>query len=232
MRKVAVLCDFDGTVARNDVGHLLFRRFTKGGISVEVVDQWKRGEISSRECLEREAALVRASQKEIDDFILLQKLDPYFKDFLDFAKKRDMEVVIVSDGLDYYIEKMLLRYGSAHIDFYANRLELMDHSMKLSFPFFDLLECTDCGNCKTYHLEQYRQKGYFIVYVGNGLSDTCPCQSADLVFAKGDLRAFCLDKGVQHIAFDNFRDVEREVLKRLVLNGDFGSAQDDKIEAD
>jgi 2,3-diketo-5-methylthio-1-phosphopentane phosphatase len=227
MRKIAILCDFDGTVARDDVGHLLFRKFTDSRLTDEVVHRWKRGEISSRECLEREAALAKISKKELDEFILLRKLDPYFKDFIDFAVKRGMEVAIVSDGLDYYIEKMLLRNGSAHVDFFANKLNLSNGTLKITFPFYDLLECTDCGNCKTFHLERYRRKGYYIVYVGNGLSDTCPSQSADLVFAKGDLQAFCRENDIHHITFKNFRDVEREVLKRFLIEEDFTSRRKD-----
>jgi 2-hydroxy-3-keto-5-methylthiopentenyl-1-phosphate phosphatase len=223
MRKLAILCDFDGTVARDDVGHLLFYKFTDNHLTEEVVDRWKRGEISSRECLEREAALARVSKEELDDFIILRKLDPYFKDFVDFAVKRGMEVAIVSDGLDYYIEKMLFRNGSAHVDFYANKLKVSNRTLKITFPFHDLLECTNCGNCKTFHLEQYRKKGYYIVYVGNGLSDTCPSQSADLVFAKGDLRTFCRDNDIYHITYKNFRDIEREVLKRFWIEEDFTS---------
>ena len=230
MKNVAVLCDFDGTVASDDVGNLLFRTFGRLGDALAVVDRWKQGEISSRECLEQEFAMLDVSRSELDEFILLRKLDPYFKDFLDFTKKRGMEVAIVSDGLDYYIEKMLLRNGSAHIDFLANHLEFVDNSMKLFFPFHDLLECQNCGNCKSFHLEQYRQKGYFIVYVGNGKSDTCACQAADLVFAKGELLRFCQDEGIQHVAFNNFRDVERVVLKRLVIDEDFASARDNKAE--
>jgi len=223
MRKLAILCDFDGTVARDDVGNLLFRKFADGRTAEEIVNRWKRGEISSRECLEQEAALARVSKEELDEFILLRKLDPYFKDFLDFAVKRGMEVAIVSDGLDYYIEKMLLRNGSAHVDFYANRAKLSNGTIKITFPFHNVLECTDCANCKTFHLEQYRSKGYYIVYVGNGLSDTCPSRSADLVFAKGDLQSFCEENGIYHITYENFRDVEREVLRRFLIEEDFTS---------
>jgi 2-hydroxy-3-keto-5-methylthiopentenyl-1-phosphate phosphatase len=56
------------------------------------------------------------------------------------------------------------------------------------------------------------------VYVGDGLSDRCPSENADLVFAKGDLLAHCREKHIDCIEFRNFRDVEREVLRRLVLD--------------
>ena len=224
MRKIAVLCDFDGTVAQDDVGNLLFRTFSRNGDAAEVVERWKRGEISSRECLEQEASFARCCPEELRSFSLARRLDPYFKDFHDFARRRGMEVVVLSDGLDYYIEQILVRHGLGEIEFFANRMRLEGDALRVEFPWYNLLACTDCGCCKTHHLFHYRNQGYYIVYVGNGLSDRCPCESADLVFAKGDLLNHCRARNIACVEFRNFRDVEREVLRRLVLNGDSRSA--------
>lgn len=218
-KKIAILCDFDGTVAAEDVGSMLFRRFNTDGGTHAVVERWLRGEISSRECLEREAEMARARREDIDEFITERRLDPYFKDFHDFAKKRGMEIVIMSDGLDYYIETMLVRHGLGEIEFFANRLEIDGDRLRVKFPYYNLLECQDCGCCKTHHLYRYREQGYYIIYVGDGNSDRCPCETADLVFAKGQLLEFCRERGIDHIEFRNFRDVEREVLERIVLGG-------------
>jgi 2,3-diketo-5-methylthio-1-phosphopentane phosphatase len=222
MKKIAVLCDFDGTVAQDDVGRLLFRTFAPGG-AADVVASWKRGEISSRECLEKEAELARCCPHELQSFVAARRLDPYFKDFHDFAQQRGIEVVVLSDGLDYYIEQILMRNGLGGIEFYANRLQIDGETMRVEFPWHNLLACTECGCCKTHHLFRYRHQGYYIVYVGDGLSDRCPCESADLIFAKGDLLRHCRARKIAHVEFRNFRDVEREVLRRLVLDGEFRS---------
>ena len=219
MKKIAILCDFDGTVACEDVGNLLFQTFSDADECLDMVDQWKQGLISSRDCLSREASLARVSREALDHFILQRRLDPYFKDFVDFAGRRGLEVVIVSDGLDYYIERMLLRSGLAHIDFFANALDLNDHCLHVRFPYYDMMDCRSCGNCKTYHMEKYKANGYFVVYIGNGFSDRCPSKYADFVFAKGDLLDFCRKNGVESTEFRNFRDVERELVSRFVLNG-------------
>lgn len=219
MKKIAILCDFDGTVAREDVGNLLFQTFSDADECLDTVDQWKQGLISSRDCLKREAAVARASREALDHFITQRQLDPYFKDFVDFAGRRGMEIVIVSDGLDYYIERMLMRSGLAHIDFFANALHLHDHTLHVQFPYYDMLDCRSCGNCKTYHMEKYKANGYFVVYIGNGLSDRCPSKYADFVFAKGDLLDFCKENGVESTEFRNFRDVEREFVSLFVLSG-------------
>jgi 2,3-diketo-5-methylthio-1-phosphopentane phosphatase len=217
--RIAVLCDFDGTIARDDVGSLFFRTFG-GEQSREIVEEWKTGLISSRECLEREAAIVDASPQEIRRFVGQRKLDPFFKDFADFAGRNDIEVVVVSDGLDYYIENMLMRNGLGVLESYSNVMREVEGKIHVEFPHFNKLDCRDCGNCKTYHLENYRKAGYYVVYVGNGLSDRCPSTYSDLVFAKGELLDFCRANDLQHVAFSNFRDVEREMISRFVLNGD------------
>ncbi|MCI0452822.1 MAG: MtnX-like HAD-IB family phosphatase [Candidatus Latescibacteria bacterium] len=221
MKKIAVLCDFDGTVAQDDVGDLLFRTFARHDGAKDAVEQWMRGEISSRECLEREAAAARCCPHELQDFLSARRLDPYFRDFHDFARQRGIEVVVLSDGLDYYIEQILIRHGLGGIEFFANQLRIDGDTLRVEFPWYDMLSCTECGCCKTHHLMRYRQEGYFIVYVGNGLSDRCPCESADLVLAKGELLEHCRAQNIGAVEFRNFRDVEREVLKRLVLDGEF-----------
>jgi 2,3-diketo-5-methylthio-1-phosphopentane phosphatase len=227
MKKIAIFCDFDGTVAQDDVGDLLFSTFSKDAESRRIVERWERGEISSRECLEREAELIEVEREDLNKFVIKRRLDPFFKDFHDFAKKRDMEVLIMSDGLDYYIETLLLRNGLGEIEFFANHLIVDGKRFKVEFPHYDLMDCTDCGCCKTHHIHRYRDEGYFIIYVGDGLSDRCPVEAADMVFAKNDLLDFCLQNGIDHIKFRNFRDVEREVLKRIVLGEGFQSAAGD-----
>jgi 2-hydroxy-3-keto-5-methylthiopentenyl-1-phosphate phosphatase len=223
MRRVAILCDFDGTVAQDDVGNLLFTTYAEGGSSTEIVRRWKRGEISSRQCLEGEARLARVDEPELERFVCQRRLDPYFKDFHDFATKRGMEVAIVSDGLDFYIERMLVRNGLGQIEFFSNRLTIEGDRLSIDFPHYNLMDCTDCGCCKTNHVLRFKTRGCYVVYVGNGLSDCCPCESADMVFAKGDLERHCATNGIDYVSFGNFRDVEREVLKRIVLSDEFRS---------
>jgi len=217
MQKVVVLCDFDGTVAEKDVGDLLFRRFG-GSAASDAAQEWVRGEIDSRECLERQAEATHCTVEELRSFAHACRLDPYFRDFHDFARRRGIEVVVLSDGLDFYIERMLAKNGCGSLEFYSNRLRIEGNTFQVEFPWYNQRECTECGCCKTHHLFRYRRRGYFIVYVGNGLSDRCPSESADLVFAKGELLEHCRAKSINCIEFRNFRDVEREVLRRLILD--------------
>ncbi len=218
-REVAIVCDFDGTVSERDIGHHFFGRYIPGTERrEELMDRWKVGLISSRDCLEQEIDWVRAGRDELDAFIEQERLDPYFKDFIDFCNRRKYDIHILSDGLDYYIDRLLMKFGLGFISFKANHLVLEDGSIQgIEFPYYNLMDCTMCGNCKRYHVEELEKRGFYVVYVGNGYSDRCPALYADLVLAKEDLLDHCRQEGIGYVPFENFRDVERELTTRLIL---------------
>ncbi len=215
--EIAIICDFDGTIAVRDVGHHFFGSMVDDtAVWEELLEKWKIGLISSKECLTREMSMIDACREDLDRFIENEKLDIYFKDFVDFCEKRMYEFVILSDGMDYYIESMLMNNGLGYLDFRANHLVFEgDRLSRIEFPWFDRIDCTLCGNCKKYHIEEFKRKGLTSIYIGNGYSDRCPSEYADIIFAKSDLLDHCRQKGIDHIEFGNFRDVERELTEIL-----------------
>jgi 2-hydroxy-3-keto-5-methylthiopentenyl-1-phosphate phosphatase len=219
-QRIAVVSDFDGTITLRDVGHHFFEKFIPDRKSHEdLLEKWKIGLISSRECLEKEIAWVKAGISDLDDFIEDEPLDPFFKDFVDFCNRRKFELMILSDGLDYYIDSILMRYGYGFIDFRSNHLVADgDVISGVEFPWYLPELCDMCANCKKAHIDRLRGEGYFTVYIGNGYSDRCPSEHADMVFAKGDLLDHCEREKIDCIRFRNFRDVEREMMSRLFLS--------------
>lgn len=219
--RVAIICDFDGTISSRDVGHHFMGSFVEDKVAwEELLGKWKLGLISSKECLEKEFSWLRATREDLDRFIDGEKIDPYFKDFADFVNRGKYEFMILSDGLDYYIDFMLMKFGLGYLDFKANHLVVSEDSLeRLEFPWYNPDGCTMCANCKASHVDELKDQGYYTVYIGNGYSDRCPSEKADLVFAKDDLLSHCRQKNIECIPFGNFRDVERELTKRLFLSG-------------
>jgi 2-hydroxy-3-keto-5-methylthiopentenyl-1-phosphate phosphatase len=222
VKKIAVISDFDGTVSKRDVGHHFFGTFVSDRTRwLELLHEWRIGLISSRECLERELSWVRADREDLDAFIERESLDPYFKDFVDFCDRHRFEILVTSDGLDYYIDRLLVDNGLGFVPFNANHLVVDEMSLRrIEFPYYDTMECTRCGNCKRFHLERLKKEGFFTVYVGNGCSDRCPAAHAHVVLAKGELAEHCREEKIAHVPFENFRDVELELTSRLVLHSD------------
>jgi len=204
MTRAALFIDFDGTISPVDISNTFFTRFA-GPDAVRAVEEWKRGLISSSECLERELAAYEGDIERLREFAGDQNIDPGFKGLLGECLRRGVDVRVVSDGLDFYIEAFFDRHG-LDVSLSSNRLLVTPRGPKLEFPYRNP-ECGACGNCKSSHVERAKRDGKFIVYVGDGLSDRCAAGKADLVFAKGALRAYCEERDIPHVAFDNLGQV-------------------------
>ena len=204
-----VLCDFDGTISRRDVGNSMFAKFASCGWE-DVVQSWKKGQIGSRDCLVAECSLTRATRDQVASFALTQEIDPHFKRFLHFCRSHDIPVVILSDGLDFYIDLILKKHGLEDLPLFANQLTFRGSKMIPSFPYFHK-GCGSCGNCKGFHVLRYKQNDSKVIYIGDGFSDRCGVKDADVVFAKRDLRRYCRQHGIGHISYRDFGDVLRQM---------------------
>lgn len=211
-----IFCDFDGTAAKNDVGSLLFQTFADGTQCFEIVKSWKKGSINSKECLIQECRLTKVTRQELEGFADVQELDLLFSEFVTFCETKKIEVEILSDGLDFYIERILKNYNlDSTVKFRSNHLVFLnENKIATEFPYYEK-GCGKCGNCKGYHVRQERNNGNSVIYVGDGYSDRCGAAEANIVFAKRDLLKYCQDKQIPHFEFKDFRDVLNQLKKIL-----------------
>jgi len=213
--KFQFFSDFDGTIALNDVGDGVFTTFA-GPKWIEPVLEWKKGKITSKECLTLECALTTVSRQELENFSDQQKIDPYFEEFIGYCRQQNYPFIVLSDGLSFYIRRILAKFGFHDIEVRANELIFLDNNkIRPEFPYYEK-GCLGCGNCKGYHISNQRQAGATSVYIGDGLSDRCGVHASDIVFAKDDLQKYCIDSGVDFYEFTNFKDV-LEKFKKLEL---------------
>jgi 2-hydroxy-3-keto-5-methylthiopentenyl-1-phosphate phosphatase len=213
-----IFCDFDGTLAQNDVGDLLFKTFANWPECEKTIQEWIRGEISSRELWQREAATARFTREQLDILCDAQLLASGFLEFVDFCRQQHYPLIVLSDGLDYYIQRILLRQG-LDLPVFANHLEFVPpDKIAVSFPYLDH-GCGKCGNCKGYHVRRLAKPGEKIVYIGDGYSDRCGAQEADLIFAKRDLAKWCDEKQIKYYRFADFTQVLYFIKKWSTENG-------------
>ena len=201
-----VLCDFDGTISKKDVTDTLLDHF--GNKKCEQLEQqWREGRIGSRECMRQQIANMDASLAQIDEVLAQIEIDPTFCAFIDFAQSEQLNVHIVSDGLDYAIQSILKRYKLDFLPVYANKL-LHDYqrSWQLQFPYTNADCVKASGNCKCQHRYQLTEfKKVF--YVGDGASDFCIADKVDLVFSKDKLIDFCQQYQIPFQPISAFSDV-------------------------
>ena len=217
--RIAVFSDFDGTIARADVGYLLYKHFS-GGRSLSLIPEWKSGRLSNREILVREAEMVNASQQEILAFIDQFEVDPSFPGFARRLDHCHIPLVVVSEGMDIYIKRLLSRCGLSHVKVLCN-IGILEHNrIRIEFPFQNRT-CTSCGSCKGERIREFREiaePGTKIVFLGDGYSDKCAAKEADILFAKKDLEHYCQAGNIPYNKFDTFHDVTDWLQKQKYLD--------------
>lgn len=208
--------DFDGTIACGDVGNAFFRHFG-GDICGEWIARYHDGAISARACFEGERTAVGSVRRaEADAFLETCSIDTGFSTLIAFCRGAGIPVTILSDGLDYYILPLLRRSGQDDLPSYSNRLEwgaVGDDGRAvpvLHFPFGNA-ECDRCACCKRNIMLGTAGDEDVIVYVGDGYSDRCPVEYADVVFAKGDLQAWCQKQNISYYPYHDLHDVRRRL---------------------
>ncbi|MDR3435133.1 MtnX-like HAD-IB family phosphatase [Telmatospirillum sp.] len=199
-----ILCDFDGTIALEDVTDSILDRFALDGWE-DIEDEWKNGQIGSRECMARQVDLIRASRLELDDHLDSVAIDPTFPVFAAACKKAGVRLTVVSDGLDYAISRILGRHGLDDLPILANHLETTGpRRYRLAFPNANATCSKASGTCKCKIAEAQTTDRALSLLIGDGASDMCAANSVDLVFAKDKLLAYCRSEGLPFVAFRDF----------------------------
>lgn len=204
---VRVYCDFDGTVSVEDATDLVLSRLADP--EWQGIEQlWQDGAIGSGECMRRQISLLRATPRQLNEVLDEVEIDLSFASFVDFCALHSVPVVIVSDGVDYFIKRILGKRALDHLPVIANRLVASFRSGQLSYgllsPYADSACLTAAGVCKC---RQLAAVGEERIYVGDGRSDFCVSDNAQLVFAKGRLAQHCAERDIPFFAYRNFSDV-------------------------
>ncbi|MDZ4163878.1 MAG: MtnX-like HAD-IB family phosphatase [Smithellaceae bacterium] len=207
--KTLVISDFDGTACAIDLGNSVLSVFAREGWQ-EIDRSYSANEIGSRNAYGLVAGMIRASKERILEHVRENgRLDPHFPAFYRFCREEGMDLRIVSDGLDFYIEEVLQRHGLAEIPYHANyAVFFAGDRMRVEFPDENEL-CWRCGTCKTSIVKNYRREYDRIIYIGDSYSDVCAAKEADLVFAKEILLEKCRENGTACIPFTDFSEIER-----------------------
>ena len=220
-KQFKIFLDFDGTITKNDVGEEIFKKFLDKTIVQIIVDDLLADKISARECWEKLCGAVSGiNRKEFDDFIISQETEPTLHQFIEYCEKNKFEIIVLSDGFDYYIRKLLNRENLNHLKVYGNKLTIgQDGSLLPSFPHYNA-ECRSSANCKKNHIIENSSEEDFTVFIGDGNSDKDAIQYTDFIFAKDDLLKFCELNRITYFPFKDFNDVinrlnELSLKKRL-----------------
>jgi 2,3-diketo-5-methylthio-1-phosphopentane phosphatase len=210
-----VFCDFDGTISTEDATDFILSRLAPAKWQ-EIEEEWKQGIIGSAECMQRQIALIEVDKAKLDAALDEIAIDPGFTSFINFCHMQGLPVIIISDGVDYFIQRILARYHLQHLPVIANRLSILDTNGKtqyrLSSPYSHASCASVAGVCKCRAINVTSKK---CVYIGDGRSDFCVSSKPDLVFAKDKLAEYCVQQKIAFIPYQQFTDVTKALQHTL-----------------
>ena len=207
--KTLVQCDFDGTITEEDASFFLLDAFAQGDWR-RLLREYKDHRISVGEFNTKAFAMVKDDKPTLLEVLKGKvKVRAGFHELVNYCLKKDFRLVIVSNGLDFYIKAVLKDLGLESIEVHAAQASFHPEGMKVQYvgPDGERLE----DDFKEAYIKSFLKLGYRVIYIGNGDSDFAPAKYAHYVFATGDLLAYCKDNNLKYKPFENFIDVVRDI---------------------
>ncbi len=207
--KTLVQCDFDGTVTEEDTSFFLLDAFAQGDWR-RLLRDYKEHRISVGEFNTKAFAMVKDDKPTLLEALKGKvKVRAGLHELVNYCLGEGFRLVIVSNGLDFYIKAVLKDLGLESIEVHAAQASFHPEGMKVQYvgPDGERLE----DGFKEAYTQSFLKLGYRVIYIGNGDSDVAPAKYAHYVFATGDLLAYCKDNNLKYKPFETFIDVVREV---------------------
>lgn len=205
--EMIVVCDFDGTITKKDTINDFLDNFADKSWQ-DVEDDWIAGKISTCDAMELQFRTIKnITREKFDNFFKTVEIDDYFEKFYLICKEKGIKLVILSDGFEYFIQRVLDKFGINDIEIYSNHFEFNAGNFIIEFPYKNSVCKRGAGTCKCAFIQKFRNSYKKIIYVGDGASDFCPSSQADLLFAKNRLFEYCEKNSIPCIKYTDFNEV-------------------------
>ncbi len=206
--KTLVQCDFDGTITEEDEAFILLDAFADGNWR-QVLDEYKDGKISVGAFNSRAFAMVKADEQTMLELVQrTQHVRPGFTDLVSHCRQKGFRLVIVSNGLDFYIEAILKKLG-VDVEVFAAKTRFNPVGITVQYVGPDGKVLDD--SFKEAYTRAFLSEGYRVMYVGNGPSDMPAARLAHRIFATGGLLELCRETNLNCIPFDDLHDVVKNL---------------------
>ena len=205
-----IVVDFDGTITERDTLDEMCRIYAP--------EQWAAAEgdlqqrtMTLREVIAAEFAPIKGDHDTIvSETVDRAQIRAGFADFVQAAERAGDRIVVVSSGFVSVIRPVLEREGLGHLEVIAHDVRFTPDGGVVDFRHGE--PCPVCGEeCKRSVVDAMRD-GREVAYVGDGYSDRCAAQAADIRFARRTLAQHLDREGVGYIWFDDFATVKDELL--------------------
>ncbi len=204
-----IQCDFDGTIIRNNLSALLRETFARGDWQ-KIESDYLQGHLTVERSNKLQFALIKEPKERLQEFVRQHiELRPGFVEFVRYCRKGAIPIVIVSSGLDFYIEPVLVEIGLPDLELHCGRTSFNRDGIDVSYydPDGNIIN----QGFKKKYLNWLKKRGENIIYLGDGFSDLEAACQADHVFATGHLLDLLDTQSIGCSAFSDFFDLLHQV---------------------
>lgn len=209
-RRIALLCDFDGTITEHDIGQELLKKYSTVDWE-ELEKPFARGEIGVLENMQSQFEHVPQKASELVAYARsVGGVRPGWTELVDWCRSRSIQLAVLSGGLDFYVKALLPRKDEVVVHCLA--ATHTGHGWQVAVP--DGLDAA--VEFKEAVIQRYRAEGFTVWLVGNGSSDRAAARTADRVWALEPLLSWCREHGIEAEPFESFHDLRKQLERALV----------------
>ena len=206
-RRPVVFCDFDGTIAMDEVIVEVWREFAPPGWERDVEEMLAGRKSLLQGDAEIFARIPTSRAAEIADFAKRTvRFRPGFDDLLRYCRDSSIEFNVITGALDFFVEPILEPYGGLISRVVSIPADLTGEVIR----FHADLACETCALCKAKVIDDYQD--VFRIVVGDSITDEHGALIADAVFARDRLATIMRERGLPFHEFDTLGDV-RDTLR-------------------
>ncbi len=210
---LAILVDYDGTIARTDVSDTILAGFVTADWEAHVAE-YDAGRTGSRRLMSWEISLIDAEPAALMATAARQPHDPGFRPFAERALEAGVPIEVVSDGFGFFIEPAMRALGVPQVPVVTARTTFDAAGPRIEFPHGSP-DCFVCGTCKRNRVLAHQAAGRAVVFIGDGPSDRYAAGYSDVVFAKHALEQICLESGWPFERWSEFAEIDAWLARTL-----------------
>ena len=200
-----IQCDFDGTIIRNNLSVLLREKYACGDWQ-RIDSDYLKGHLTVEQSNKMQFSLIKEPKEKLQEFVRQHiEVKPGFVEFVRHCQESAIHFVIVSSGLDFYIEPVLLEIGMPGLELYCGRTSFSRDGIDVSY--YDPEGNTINQGFKKKYLAWLKKRCKNIIYLGDGLSDLEAASLADYIFATGHLVKLLGAQSIPCRSFSDFHDL-------------------------
>ena len=208
-----LVTDFDGTITRRDFFWLVVEAFAPAHLE-EHWQKYREKRITHFEALAGIFDKLEASEEAMNALLDRADPDPEMKTWLTCLDRAGWDVVVVSAGCSWYIERILARIGVS-LPVHSNPGTFIPGGgLHMRLPTESPYFSPEVGIDKAAVVRHYQKAGHIVAFAGDGFPDADAARMvpANLRFARADLATVLTSERLAFRPFERWGEVAAGVL--------------------